>query len=186
MEITLPFYSWQLAIGTGFWRSYSISTSLHHDTHSNADSVGNPSTRSGTFYEHEPLMRVAQMVNFAYYAQDSTLLSAIHDIMRNRLIKHEYASAQEILDAIKFVWSDRPFSFALNARYSKMRKMLLTHLLRVRKAVLTEQQKYFEEIVSETGGKNGAFCKAYDLGVAWCEMTGLEDEDLDIKKLTPK
>ena len=115
------------------------------------------------------------MVNVAYQAQDGVLLSLIHDTMRNRLINRDYEDDLELLDAVNFVWLPRPFSFARPERYANMRKILLTHLLRVRERVIKRQAKYFQEIVQETGGENGDFVKAFNLGQAWWEINNVDE-----------
>ncbi|KAJ4344573.1 uncharacterized protein N0V89_012317 [Didymosphaeria variabile] len=158
--IDLPFHDWMVNAAVTFWKTHSLAVPSHDSVNSLGEGAGHPQRT-----QRSSLLRLVRMVNVAIYTQDPTLLSTIYATIRSRLVNGEYDD-EEFLDAVKFVWCKRPVSWE---RYEAVRKILLTELLRVRGKVCERLEKYFQHVVEESGGEEGAFMMAFNLGQIWWE-----------------
>jgi hypothetical protein len=143
-----------------FWKTHALVVPARDDAVETTCPLDPPQ-------EPPSLLRLARVVNLAIYTQDSAMLCAIYDAIRSRLLDDDTHSGVELLDAIKFVWCDRPVSWD---RYEVVRRILLTGLPRVREKVCGVLEGYFQHVVEESGGEEGKFMTAFNLEQIWWEL----------------
>ncbi|KAK7184180.1 hypothetical protein DPSP01_001186 [Paraphaeosphaeria sporulosa] len=79
----------------------------------------------------------------------------------------------ELLDAIKFVWCERPVSWEW---HEVVRRILLTRLPGKRAGVCGKLERYYQHVLEESGGEKGAFMMTFSLGQVWWEGKGSGSE----------
>lgn len=148
-----------------FWRTRELVVPADDDACFVKDTATQPHPRDP---DQPSLIRVTRMVNLATYTNDTALLTTIYATLRTRILTSAYTPG-ELLDAIKFVWCERPVTWE---RYEVVRRILLTGLLRVREKVCGALEGCFQHVVEESGGHDGAFMTAFSLGRIWWEEEG--------------
>ncbi|KAF2441186.1 hypothetical protein P171DRAFT_524146 [Karstenula rhodostoma CBS 690.94] len=169
LTIDLPYHAWMVQAAITFWKTHKLVVPADDHACFAEETTPHPHPRPE---ERPSLLRLARMVNLATYTHDIALRTTIYATLRARLLSSTYTPA-ELLDAIKFVWCERPVSWE---RYEVVRRILLTGLLRVREKVCGVLEGYFQHVVDESGGEGGAFMTAFNLGQVWWEESGMRSE----------